>query len=77
VKNGDCCLFRIKICEATAHRGQRVVMCGWVHRLRTQGKALIFITLREAALPTRRNFGFISQKDPIENVSGQTNLPPN
>jgi aspartyl-tRNA synthetase len=51
-----------------------VVLCGWVHRLRTQGKALIFITLRDAALPTRRNFGFITQKDPIENLDDQTIL---
>lgn len=38
---------RIKIKDATATRGQRIKVFGWVHRLRRQGKALMFITLRD------------------------------
>lgn len=37
----------IKLREATESRGQRIQVCGWVHRLRRQGKKLIFITLRD------------------------------
>jgi len=37
----------IKLRDSTANRGVRVVVSGWVHRLRTQGKALMFITLRD------------------------------
>ncbi|XP_046429841.1 asparagine--tRNA ligase, cytoplasmic [Neodiprion fabricii] len=37
----------VKIKDATASRDQRVKICGWVHRLRRQGKALMFITLRD------------------------------
>ncbi|XP_046623597.1 asparagine--tRNA ligase, cytoplasmic [Neodiprion virginianus] len=37
----------VKIKNATASRDQRVKICGWVHRLRRQGKALMFITLRD------------------------------
>ena len=38
---------QIKIRDATAHRGQRVKIHGWVHRLRSQGKNLMFIVLRD------------------------------
>lgn len=38
---------QIKIKEALNHRDQRVKLLGWVHRLRRQGKALMFITLRD------------------------------
>ena len=38
---------QIKIRDATAHRGQRVKIHGWVHRLRSQGKNLVFIVLRD------------------------------
>ncbi|KAF6208235.1 hypothetical protein GE061_016687 [Apolygus lucorum] len=37
----------IKISGGVAHRGVRVKISGWVHRLRRQGKALMFITLRD------------------------------
>lgn len=37
----------IKIHEGEKHRDGRVSLCGWVHRLRRQGKALMFITLRD------------------------------
>lgn len=37
----------VKICEAESHRGQRICVRGWVHRLRRQGRALAFITLRD------------------------------
>jgi len=36
-----------KIKQLAESRGTRVVVSGWVHRLRTQGKALMFITLRD------------------------------
>ena len=38
---------RIKLRACTENRGVRVLVRGWVHRLRTQGKGLMFITLRD------------------------------
>jgi len=38
---------KIKIRDGEAMRGKRVVVSGWVHRHRTQGKQLMFITLRD------------------------------
>ncbi|XP_012232225.1 asparagine--tRNA ligase, cytoplasmic [Linepithema humile] len=38
---------QIKIREAPDHKDERVALYGWVHRFRRQGKALIFITLRD------------------------------
>ncbi|XP_043278024.1 asparagine--tRNA ligase, cytoplasmic [Venturia canescens] len=38
---------RIKIRDAVHSREKRVKIFGWVHRLRRQGKALMFITLRD------------------------------
>lgn len=37
----------IKISESVAYREVRVKIYGWVHRLRRQGKSLIFLTLRD------------------------------
>ncbi|XP_053658407.1 asparagine--tRNA ligase, cytoplasmic [Anopheles marshallii] len=37
----------IKIAHGTDNRGVRVRIYGWVHRLRRQGKGLMFITLRD------------------------------
>lgn len=37
----------IKIFDGLQYRGVRVKINGWVHRLRRQGKALMFITLRD------------------------------
>ncbi|XP_023944016.2 asparagine--tRNA ligase, cytoplasmic [Bicyclus anynana] len=37
----------IKIFEAGDNRGDRICVRGWVHRLRRQGKALTFLTLRD------------------------------
>ncbi|KAH8400499.1 hypothetical protein KR222_002152, partial [Zaprionus bogoriensis] len=40
---------RIRISDGAENRGVRVKIYGWVHRLRRQGKALIFITLRDGS----------------------------
>ena len=40
---------QIKIRDAGSHRDQRVRLSGWVHRLRQQGKALFFLTLRDGS----------------------------
>lgn len=37
----------IKICKGGENRGVRVKFYGWVHRLRRQGKGLMFVTLRD------------------------------
>ena len=37
----------IKIREGVAHRGQRVQIHGWVHRVRAQSKKLMFVVLRD------------------------------
>ncbi|XP_076231819.1 asparagine--tRNA ligase [Calliopsis andreniformis] len=41
--------IRIKIQQGVDYRNQRVKLFGWVHRLRRQGKALMFITLRDGS----------------------------
>ncbi|KAJ6632632.1 Asparagine--tRNA ligase, cytoplasmic [Pseudolycoriella hygida] len=38
---------QIKIFDGSQYRGVRVKINGWVHRLRRQGKALMFVTLRD------------------------------
>nr|XP_034827946.1 asparagine--tRNA ligase, cytoplasmic isoform X2 [Maniola hyperantus] len=37
----------VKILAAGENRGERICVRGWVHRLRRQGKALAFLTLRD------------------------------
>uniref|UniRef100_A0A8D1IGF1 Asparagine--tRNA ligase, cytoplasmic n=1 Tax=Sus scrofa TaxID=9823 RepID=A0A8D1IGF1_PIG len=37
----------VKICALEGYRGQRVKVFGWVHRLRRQGKNLMFLVLRD------------------------------
>ncbi len=38
---------KIKVRDGEGHRGQRVKVSGWVHRMRRQGVNLIFIDLRD------------------------------
>ena len=38
---------KIQLREAVANRGARVKVSGWVHRLRVQGKDMIFIVVRD------------------------------
>ena len=40
-------LLQIRIRDSVTHRDQRVKVFGWVHRLRRQGKNLMFIVLRD------------------------------
>lgn len=40
---------QIKLGQATANRGKRVTTFGWIHRLRRQGKSLMFIVLRDGS----------------------------
>jgi asparaginyl-tRNA synthetase len=37
----------IKLKDAVANRNNRVKLQGWVHRLRVQGKDMMFIVLRD------------------------------
>lgn len=39
----------IKIREAVQHRGKKVTVRGWAHRIRQQGKMLMFIILRDGS----------------------------
>jgi len=41
--------LRIKIRDAPVNKGKRVQIFGWVHRLRRQGKAMMFVTLRDGS----------------------------
>lgn len=46
----DCSLpkaRKIKLRECNDNRGKRVTIFGWIHRLRRQGKSLMFILLRD------------------------------
>ena len=40
---------RIKIRESVASRGKRIKVSGWVHRLRSQGKNMMFVVLRDGS----------------------------
>lgn len=40
---------RCKIGKLSTLRGQRVIVCGWVHRQRTQGKDMRFLVLRDGS----------------------------
>ncbi|CEI99853.1 Putative Asparaginyl-trna synthetase [Rhizopus microsporus] len=40
---------KIKIRQSTEHRGKRVKVSGWVHRLRVQGKDMMFVVLRDGS----------------------------
>ncbi|KAI5722518.1 hypothetical protein M8J76_009535 [Diaphorina citri] len=40
---------RIKIKDGEKYRDKRVTIFGWVHRLRRQGKGLMFVTLRDGS----------------------------
>ncbi|CAG0891707.1 unnamed protein product [Darwinula stevensoni] len=39
--------LKVKIRDTGSHRDKRIKVSGWVHRLRRQGKGLIFMTLRD------------------------------
>ncbi|XP_075908795.1 asparagine--tRNA ligase, cytoplasmic [Petromyzon marinus] len=39
--------LQLKVVELAAHRGSRVKVFGWVHRLRRQGRTLMFVVLRD------------------------------
>ncbi|XP_066993062.1 asparagine--tRNA ligase, cytoplasmic [Anabrus simplex] len=41
--------IKIKIHQGSEYRDKRVKIYGWVHRLRRQGKSLMFITLRDGS----------------------------
>uniref|UniRef100_A0A8D3C5T9 Asparagine--tRNA ligase, cytoplasmic n=1 Tax=Scophthalmus maximus TaxID=52904 RepID=A0A8D3C5T9_SCOMX len=46
-KQSVCLIFQVKIQHLEPKRGQRVKVFGWVHRLRRQGRNLMFVVLRD------------------------------
>jgi asparaginyl-tRNA synthetase len=40
-------ILKIRIKDATNHRDVRIRVSGWIHRLRVQGKDIMFIVLRD------------------------------
>ncbi|CAJ0744984.1 22220_t:CDS:10 [Entrophospora sp. SA101] len=52
---------KIKICESIENRKKRVKVSGWVHRLRTQGKDMKFLILRDGTESTVTVYGVISE----------------
>jgi len=39
--------LKVKIRDSAAYRSKRIKVSGWVHRMRWQGKSLLFLILRD------------------------------